>query len=112
MQRRRLEHKILKGKERPLKSAYGINYVSRKIGKDRPAVVTYKEEKLIIINLDHDLIKNIHTLRPNQKNIALGFLIARGHFHILEPFLNVSGYDEYVDDMVATVFGKMVSIWT
>ena len=111
-QRRRLEHKILKGKERPLKSAYGINYVSRKIGKDRPAVVTYKEEKLIIINLDHDLIKNIHTLRPNQKNIALGFLIARGHFHILEPFLNVSGYDEYVDDMVATVFGKMVSIWT
>lgn len=106
-ERKRLEHKILKGKERPLKSAYGINYISRKIGKDKPAIVTYKEEKLIIINLDHDLIKNIHGLRPNQKNIALGFLIARGHFHILETFRNVIGYEAFVDDMVATVFRKM-----
>jgi len=109
-ERKKLQHKILKGKERPLKSAYGINYVSRKIGKDKPAIVAYREEKLIIINLDHDLIKNIHNFRPNQKNIALGFLIARGHFHILEPFRNIVGYEEYVDNMVATLFGKMNAV--
>lgn len=106
-ERKRLEHKILKGEDRPLKSAYGINYVTKKIGKDKPAVVAYKEEKLIIINLDHDLIKNIHNLRPNQKNIALGFLIARGHFHILESFRIIFEYEEYIDSMVATLFSKM-----
>jgi len=106
-ERKRLEHRILKGEDRPLKSAYGINYVTKRIGKDKPAVVAYKEEKLIIVNLDSDLIKNIHNLRPNQKNIALGFLIARGHFHILESFRNILGYEEYVDSMVATLFSKM-----
>jgi len=106
-ERRRLQHKILQGKERPLKSAYGINYVTRKMGTDKPAVIAYKEEKLIIINLDHDLLKNIQNLRPNQKNIVLGFLIARGHFHILETFRNIFGYEEYVDSMVATLFSKM-----
>ena len=108
-ERKRLQHKILKGKEKPLKSAYGINYITRKIGRDKPAIDTYKEEKLIIINLDHDLIKNIHNLRPIQKNIALCFLLARGHFHILEYFRDIIGYEEYVDNMVSTIFSKLAS---
>jgi len=108
-EKKRLQHKILKGEERPLKSAYGINYVSRKSGKEKPAIIAYKEEKLIIINLDHDLIKNIHKLRPIQKFTALSFLIARGHFHILETFLNLEGYEEYIDNMMATVFGKITT---
>ena len=109
IERKRLEHKILKGENRPLKSAFGINYVIRRVGKDKPAVIAYKEEKTIIINRDHDLVRNIHGLRPNQKNIALGFLIARGHFHILESFRNIVGYEEYVDNMVATLFVKMTA---
>ena len=108
-ERKRLQHRILQGKERPLKSAYGISYINRKIGRDRPAIVTSKEEKLIIINLDHDIIKNIHNLKPSQKNIALCPLIARGHFHILEPFRDVTGYEEYVDNMVSAVLSKMTS---
>ena len=108
IERKRLQHKILKGENRPLKSAYGINYVIRKEGKDKPAVVTFREEKIIIINLDHDLIKNILNLRPIQRNVALGFLIARGHFHILETFRNVVGYDEYVDSMLSTLLSKMM----
>lgn len=108
IERKKLQHRILKGENKPLKSAYGINYVIRKEGKDKPAIITYKEEKLIIINQDHDLIKNILNLRPIQKNIALGFILARGHFHILETFRNVNGYDEYVDSMVSTLFTKMM----
>ncbi len=106
-ERKRLQHKILKGKEKPLKSAYGINYVLRKIGRDRPAIVTFKEEKLIIINLDHDLIKNLHGLRPLQKNMILCTLLARGHFHILESFRNIVSYEEYVDNMVSTAISKI-----
>ncbi len=102
-----LQHKILKGKEKPLKSAYGFNYVLRKVGRDRPAIVTFKEEKLIIINLDHDLIKNLHGLRPLQKNMILCTLLARGHFHILESFRNVVSYEEYVDNMVSTAISKI-----
>jgi len=107
--RKRLQLKILKGKEKPLKSGYGINLVERKIGKEKPAVVTFKEEKLIIINLDHDIIKNIHNLRPIQKNIALLPLLARGHFHILEFFRDITGYEEYVDNMVSTIFSRLIS---
>ena len=44
-----------------------------------------------------------------QKFIALSFLIARGHFHILESFVNVIGYEEYIDNMMATVFGKITT---
>jgi len=108
-ERKRFQHKFLKGKEKPLKSAYGIYYIIEKIGRDRPAIVTSKEDKLIIINLDHDLVRNIHNLKPIQKNIALCNLLARGHFHILEPFRNITGYEEYVDSMVSTIFTKMVS---
>jgi len=108
-ERKRLQHKILKGKEKPLKSAYGINYITRKVGRDKSVIVSYKEEKLIIINLDHDLIKNIHKLRPLQKSIALCNLLARGHFHILEPFRNIVGYEEYVDNMVSTILSKMIN---
>jgi HSP90 family molecular chaperone len=107
IERKRLQHKILKGEDRPLKSAYGINYAARKLGKDKPAIVSYKEEKLIIINLDHDLVKNIHNLHPNQKNIALGFLIARGHFHILESFKTIVSYEEFIDSMITTLLTKM-----
>jgi len=108
-EKKRLQHKILKGEERPLKSAYGISYVTRKAGKDKPSIIAYREEKLIIINLDHDLIKNLNKLRPIQRNIALGFLIARGHFHILEPYVDLPRYEEFVDNMVATLFSKMVT---
>ncbi len=108
-EKKRLQHKILRGEERPLKSAYGINYITRKAGKEKPAIIPYREEKLIIINLDHDLIKNMNKLRPIQKNIALGFLIARGHFHILEPYVDLCRYEEYVDSMVATLFSKMIN---
>ena len=107
IERKRLDHRILKGENRPLKSAFGIIYVIRKAGKDKPAVIPYREEKTIIINRDHDLVRNIHGLRQNQKNIALGFLIARGHYHILESFRSLVGYEEYVDSMVATLFSKM-----
>jgi len=109
IERKRLDHRILKGENRPLKSAFGIIYVIRKAGKDKPAVIPYKEEKTIIINRDHDLVRNIHELRQNQKNIALGFLIARGHYHILESFRNLIGYEEYIDSMVATLFSKMTT---
>jgi len=44
-----------------------------------------------------------------QKFIALTFLIARGHFHILESFVNVIGYEEYIDNMTATVFAKITT---
>ena len=108
-ERKRLQHKILKGKEKPLKNAYGIITVQRKIGRDKPAIVTYKEEKLIIINLDHDIIKSIHNLRPIQKNIALCPLLARGHFHILEYYGDIIGYEEYVDNMVSTIFLKLAN---
>jgi len=108
-ERKRLQHKILKGKEKPLKNAYGIITVQRKIGRDKPAIVTYKEEKLIIINLDHDIIKSIHNLRPIQKNIALCPLLARGHFHILEYYRDIIGYEEYVDNMVSTIFLKLAN---
>jgi len=104
-----LYHKILKGSERPLKSAYGITYVTRKAGKDKPAIIAYREEKLIIINLDNDLIKNLNKLRPIQRNIALGQLIARGHFRILENFVDLNRYEEYVDEMTSTLFAKMIS---
>ena len=109
IERKRLEHKILKGENKPLKSAFGINYVIRKAGKDKPAVISYKEEKTIIINLDHDLVKNTIKFRPLQRNVALGFLIARGHFHILEAYVDLHRYEEFVDNMVATLFSKMIS---
>lgn len=109
IERKRLDHRILKGENRPLKSAFGIIYVIRKAGKDKPAVIPYREEKTIIINRDHDLVRNIHELRQNQKNIALGFLIARGHYHILESFRSLVGYEEYVDSMVASLFLKMTT---
>ena len=108
IERKRLEHKILKGENRPLKSGYGIYYVIRREGKDKPAVITFREEKIIIINQDHDLIRNIMNLNPNQRVISLGFLLARGHFNILETFRNIAGYDEYVDSMVSTLLGKMI----
>jgi hypothetical protein len=106
-ERKGLQHKILKGREKPLKSAYGVNYVMRKVGRDKPAIVTFKEDKLIIINLDHDLIKNLHGLRPLQKNMILCSLLARGHFHILESFRNIVGYEEYVDNMLSTAISKI-----
>ena len=109
-ERKRLQHKILKGQERPLRSAFGITYVTRKAGKDKPAIIPFKEEKLIIINQDHDLIKNVNNLRPIQRFVALGFLIARGHFHILESFRNVVSYEEYVDSMVSALFSKMTEV--
>ncbi|MCH7648521.1 MAG: hypothetical protein IIA83_07940 [Thaumarchaeota archaeon] len=109
-ERKRLQHKILKGQERPLRSAFGITYVTRKAGKDKPAIIPFKEEKLIIINQDHDLIKNVNNLRPIQRFVALGFLIARGHFHILESFRNIVSYEEYVDSMVSTLFSKMIQV--
>ena len=107
-ERKRLQHKILKGKERPLKSAYGTYYVARKAGKDRPAIIPYREEKLIIINLDNQLIKNLNQLRPIQRSIALGPLLARGNFHILETFVGLPRYEEFVDNIVSTLFSKMV----
>jgi len=106
-EKKKFQHKILRGKEKPLKSAYGINYILENIGRDKPAIVTSKEDKLIIVNLDHELVRNIHSLKPNQKNIALVPLLARGHFHILEPFRNITGYDEYVDNVVSTIYTKM-----
>jgi len=38
------------------------------------------------------------------------YMEARGHFHILESFRNILGYEEYVDSMVATLFSKMAII--
>jgi len=105
-ERQRHQHKILKGREKPLKSAFGINYVFRKEGKLKPAIISYKDEKLIVINRDHDLIRNINKLRPSQRFMALGFLIARGHFYILQTFKAVSYYDEYVDNMVSMLLVK------
>jgi len=109
-ERQRHQHKILKGKEKPLKSAFGINYVFRKEGNLKPAVVPYKYEKLIVINLDHDLIRNINNLPPSQRFMALGFLIARGHFHILQSFKTLGNYDEYVDNMVSMLLVKATAV--
>jgi len=65
-------------------------------------------KKLIVINRDHELIKNIDKLRSLQNSIALVFLIARGLSHILETFETIASYDTYSDDMVSTVLSKMV----
>ena len=105
-ERQRHQHKILKGRERPLKSAFGINYVFRKEGKLKPAVIPFKDEKLIVINLDNDLIQNINKLRQSQRFMAFGFLIARGHFHILQTFMTLTNYDEYIDNMVTMLLVK------
>ena len=107
-ERQRHQHKILKGSEKPLKSAFGIYYVFRKEGKLKPAVIPFKDEKLIVINRDHELIKNVDKRRPLEKSIALVFLIARGLSHILETFETIASYDTYSDDMVSTVLSKMV----
>ena len=105
-ERQRHQHKILKGREKPLKSAFGINYIFRKEGKIKPAVIPYKDEKLIVINCDHDLIRGINNLRPSQRSMALGFLIAIGHFHILEKFKTLANYDEYINNMVSMLLTK------
>jgi len=101
-------NKILKGSEKPLKSAHGILYVTRKEGKDKPAIIAYREEKLIIINSDNHLIKNLNKMRPIQRNIGLGQLLIRGHFHILEEYVDLPRYEEYVDNMTSILFSKMV----
>jgi len=103
-------HKILKGSEKPLKSAHGILYVTRKEGKDKPAIIAYREEKLIIINSDNHLIKNLNKMRPLQRNIGLGQLLIRGHFHILEEYVDLNRYEEYVDNLTSILFSKMVSV--
>ncbi|MDH3203141.1 MAG: ATP-binding protein [Nitrosopumilus sp.] len=108
-ERKPRHNKILKGSEKPLRSAYGIIYDFEKLGKDKPAIVAYKEEKLIIINLDHDKVKNLNKMRPIQRNIGLGQLISRGHFHILESFVNLNMYEEYLDEMDSALFTKMIS---
>ena len=108
-ERRRIQHKILRGPERPIKSAYGINYIIKKYGVAKPAVVAFKEEKLIIINLDHDLVKNIKSLKPQSQAITLAPLISRGIWHILENWRDLSSYEEYVDDMTSNLFSKMFS---
>ena len=103
-----LYHRIIKGSERPLRSAFGISFVTRKAGKENPAIISYREEKLIIINLDNELVKNLNKLRPIQRNIALGQLLARGHFHILEKYVDLPRYEEYVDNMTSTLFSKIM----
>ena len=108
-ERKRIQHKILMGPERPIKSAYGINYIIKKYGADKRAVVAFKEEKLIIINLDHDLVKNIRSLKPSMQIISLAPLVSRGIWHILENYTDLNGYEEYVDDMTSNVFLKMFS---
>jgi hypothetical protein len=106
-ERRKLQNKILKGKEKPLRTAFGINFFMSKVGRDKPAVVTFKEEKTVIFNMDHDLLKNLHGLRPLQKNMIMCTLFARGHFHVLEAFRDIRGYEEYVDDMVSVAISKI-----
>jgi len=108
-ERQRHQHKILKGREKQLKSAFGINYIFRKEGNLKPAVIPYKDEKLIVINRDHDLIRNINKLKPSQRFMALGFLIARGHFYILQTFKTLANYDEYIDNMVSMVLTKAIA---
>ena len=108
-ERKRIQHKILKGPERPIKSAYGINYIIKKYGVAKPAVVAFKEEKLIIINLDHDLVKNIRSLKPSMQVISLAPLVSRGIWHILENYTDLNGYEEYIDDMTSNLFLKMFS---
>ena len=108
-ERKRIQHKILMGPERPIKSAYGINYIIKKYGVAKPAVVAFKEEKLIIINLDHDLVKNIRSLKPSMQIISLAPLVSRGIWHILENYTDLNGYEEYIDDMTSSLFLKMFS---
>ena len=108
-ERRRIQHKILKGPERPIKSAYGINYIIKKHGADKPAVIAYKEEKYIIINLDHDLVKNIRSLKPSMQVISLAPLVSRGIWHILENWRDLLSYEGYIDDMTSSLFLKMFS---
>ena len=105
-ERKRLEHKILKGKEKPLKNAFGINIRIEKRGRDQPAIIPFRDEKLIVINQDHDLIKNINKLPPAQRVLPMVNLMVRGQFQLLEKFVDLSGYDCYVDDMVAMYISK------
>jgi len=108
-ERKRRQHKILKGKEKPLKSAFGINVIFEPRGKDQPAVIPYKDEKLIVINTDNDLIKIINQLKSAQKFISFVFLFGRAHFHVLEKFVKVKEYEMYVDDMVSMVLLNQIS---
>ena len=108
-ERRRIQHRILRGPERPIKSAYGINWKIHKCGAGKPAVVTYKEEKLIIINQDNDLVKNIQGMKPALKAVALVPLLSRGIWRILENYTDLNGYEAYIDDMTSNLFSKMFS---
>ncbi len=108
-ERKRHQHKILKGKEKPLKSAFGINVIFEPRGKDQPAVIPYRDEKLIVINTDNDLIKTINQLKSAQKFISFVFLFGRAHFHVLEKFVRVKEYEMYVDNMVSMVLLNQIS---
>ena len=91
-----------------MRSAFGILIVNRKVGKENPAIISYREEKLIIVNLDNELVKNLNKLRPIQRFIALGQLLVRGHFHILEKYVDLSQYEEYIDNMTSILFSKII----
>ena len=108
-ERRQIQHRIMRGPERPIKSAYGINWKIHKCGADKPAVVTYKEEKLIIINQDNDLVKNIQGMKPALKAVTLVPLLSRGIWRILENYTDLNGYEAYIDDMTSNLFSKMFS---
>ena len=108
-ERKRIQHKVLRGPERPIKSAYGINYVIKKYGADRPPMVAFKEEKLIIINQDNDLVKNIRSMKPAMQAVSLAPLISRGVWYILENWRDLSIYEAYTDEMTSSLFLKMFS---
>jgi len=108
-ERKRIQHKVLRGPERPIKSAYGINYIIKKYGADKPPVVAFKEEKLIIINQDNDLVKNIRNMKPAMQAVSLAPLISRGVWYILENWRDLSIYEAYTDEMTSSLFLKMFS---
>ncbi len=103
------QHKILRGPEKPIKSAYGVNYVMRKAGSEKPAVIPYKDEKLIIINRDHLMIKTINKMKPLLRQTCLIPLLSRGLWHILHDYTDLKRYEETIDDMSTDILTKLFS---
>ena len=106
----RLHAKMLGGKKNtPLRTDYGINYLIDHAGTDKPPVNSYREDKYIIINLDHDLVKTSMTLNRNQRLVALAPLITRGVFHILEATADLNRYESFADNFLTKQYSKIAS---
>ena len=70
---------------------------------------TRKDEKLIIINRDHLMIKTINKIKPLLRQTCLIPLLSRGLWHILHDYTDLKRYEETIDDMSTDILTKLFS---